>query len=111
MEKKREITHEILTVGVELSSVVVSCNVNLGLVNETSDLDVIRSLDVLNALEGTVGDEASTTALLGAPSDLLALRVSDGRVGLGRGPETEVYERSPSRQVSVTNPYVKRKRE
>lgn len=77
---------------VELSSVVVGLDVDLGLVDETSDLDIIWGLDVLHALEGAVGDDASSATSLGTPGDLLTFRIGDRRVGFGGGPETEVYE-------------------
>jgi hypothetical protein len=43
----------------------------------------------VNTRQGTIGDDTSTTALLGAPGDDLTLHVADGTEG-GRGPEAEV---------------------
>lgn len=98
--KRSKSTYKILTVRVKLSSVIVSLDVDLGLVDETSDLDIIWGLDVLNTLEGAVGDDTSTATSLSTPSNLLTLSVRDSRVGLGRCPETEVCGRSQSRRVN-----------
>ena len=83
-------TYAILRAGVELSSVVTVLNVELGLVNDTSEHPVVVGLEELGALDGTLGHDASAVALLGAPRDDFTLSVGDGRVGGGRSPETEV---------------------
>lgn len=62
----------------------------MSLVDETDDLDVTRGLDVLDTSQGTRRDQASTMTLLCAPSDFLTLRVTNGRIGLGGGPQAEV---------------------
>ena len=85
-------THKIGTVGVELSSTVIGLEVDLGLVNETNDLEVAGGLHELNTGDGASGNDAGTAALLGAPSDFLTLGVTDGRVGLGGCPNTPVVE-------------------
>lgn len=85
-------THKIGTVGVELSSTVVGLEVDLGLVNETNDLEVAGGLHELNTGDGTSGDDTGTTALLGAPGDLLTLGVTNGGAGLGGSPNTPVVE-------------------
>ena len=77
--------------GVELSSVVVGLEVDLGLVNEADDHYVVVGGDVLDTEEGTVGDDACAMALLGAPGDLVGLGLADGIVLLGRRPEAEVW--------------------
>ena len=84
------LTIPILTVGVELSSVVVGLEVDLGLVNEADDHDVVVGGDVLDTEEGTVGDDAGAMALLGAPGDLVGLGLADGIVLLGGRPQAEV---------------------
>lgn len=71
---------------VKLSSIVISSQVEQYLVEETSNLDIVGSLDVLNAPESTGRNEAGAMATLGAPGDFLALGVADRRVRLGRGP-------------------------
>ena len=90
MPSTHRTTHEVSTVGVKLSSTIVSLDVDLSLIDETDDLDVVGGLGELDTGEGTTRDEASAVALLGAPSDDLTLSVGDGRVGGGRSPETEV---------------------
>ena len=89
MERARE-THEVSTVGVELSSTVVGLNVDLRLVDVADDLEVAGSLHELDTSERALGDDAGTAALLGAPGDFLALGVTDGGVGLGGRPDTPV---------------------
>lgn len=74
---------------VELSSIVTLGDVDLGEVADTSDLDVFRSLDEVNALEGAIGHGASTTARLGAVGDGDAFHISN-RAESGRSEQTEV---------------------
>lgn len=76
--------------GVKLSSTVSVLDVDLGLVDETNDLNVIGSFHVLETGQGASRDDTGTTALLGAPSNFLTLGVTDGRVGLGGCPDTPV---------------------
>ena len=83
-------TYEISTVRIKLSSVVVGLKVDLGLVNEADDHDVVGGGDVLDTEEGAVGDDTSAMALLGAPGDLVGLRLADGIVLLGGRPQAEV---------------------
>lgn len=75
---------------IEFTSVVVRSHVDLGLVDETSDLDVIGRLEDLYAAESTVWDEACTVAWFRAPRDFLCLGLADGRVWLRRCPQAEV---------------------
>lgn len=63
---------------VEFSSVVVNIHVDLSLVDEPSDLDVLGCNEVLDTLEGTVGNEASAVARLCAPCNFLLLSIADG---------------------------------
>ena len=98
----RERTYEISTVGVKLSSEVIRLEVQHGLVNEGKDLEVRGGAKELNALDGTGRDEAGTTAGLGAPSNLLALSIGDGLVGLGRRPKTPVFQWALARRQSAT---------
>ena len=84
-------TYEVSTMGVELSSVIVGLEVDLGLVNEADDHDVVGGGDVLDTEEGAVGDDTSAMALLGAPGDLVCLGLADGIVVLGGRPQAEVY--------------------
>lgn len=86
----KKATHEISTVRVHLSSKVLRCNVDLGLVDEADNLDVIGGAHELHTLEGVVGDQTGTTAGLGAPCDHLAFGVGHEGVGVFRGPEAEI---------------------
>ena len=79
--------------GIHLASPVIALQVNLGLVDETNDLGVVRCAHVLNALESIVRDEASAMTGLGAPGDHFPLSVGDNRVGCGWGPKAEIYGR------------------
>lgn len=64
--------------GIQLASVVIRSDIDLGLVNETGDLDVVGGLDELHALQGSRGDDTSTVARLCAPGDFLAFGITDG---------------------------------
>lgn len=75
---------------VQLAPVVISSNVDLGLVNKTGNLDVVGGLDELYALESTGGDETSAVSWLCAPGDFLTFGVTDGGVRLWGSPEAEV---------------------
>lgn len=75
-EKKR--TDQISTMGIKLSSIVTSSHVDLGLVDKTSNLDIVWGLDELNTLEGTGGNETGAMAVLAAPGDFLTFGVADG---------------------------------
>lgn len=86
-------THEILTMGVELSSEVTGLKVEQSLVQVYEDLKVGRRPQELNTGEGTRGYETATVAGLGAPHDFLALRVADGGWTSGGSPETEICVR------------------
>jgi hypothetical protein len=93
-ENRRETsskTYAVLRARVELASVVAVLDVELGLVDETSDHPVVLRLEELGAEEGALLHDAGAVALLGAPRDLVTLGVGDGRVGGSRGPKAEVY--------------------
>ena len=89
-ETAEGVTTEIRTVGIKFSSVVISGEVDEGLVNETNDLDVVWGRHKLNTLEGIGRDEASAMTGLSAPGDFLLFRVSDGRGTGRRSPKTEI---------------------
>jgi len=92
-ETAEGVTTEISTVWVELSSKVISLEVDEGLVNKTDDLDVVWRLHKLNTPKGTSGDETRAMTRLGAPRDFLLFRLTDGS-GTGRGcPEAEIVDR------------------
>lgn len=67
-------------VGIELSSIISSLDVDLGKVTSTSDLDVVLCFDKVNPLECAVGNEARSTTGLEAPRDVYALSITDGAV-------------------------------
>jgi hypothetical protein len=75
---------------VKLSAVILSVHVKLGLIHETSDLDVSTGYEVLDTRESTSWNEASAMARRGAPSDLLLFSVTDGGVGYRRSPKAEI---------------------
>ena len=83
-------TYEISTVGVELTTEVIRCQVELSLVNEGNDFKVGGRLEELHASDGTGRDDTSTTSGLGAPRDFLTLGVTDGRRTVWWCPDTPV---------------------
>lgn len=92
-ETTDRVSTAILSSRVELTTKVkwLGLNVDLGLVNETGDLDVSRALDELETLEGTLRNETSTFAGLGTPGDFDTLSVTNGGQ-LGRSKETEIIQ-------------------
>ena len=60
---------------VELTTEIAISDIDLGLIDEADDLDVVGRAHELDALEGTLWDDASNASGLGTPRDLLALRV------------------------------------
>lgn len=81
----------VRAVRVELAARVARGHVDLREVADARDLDVVRRLDEVHALEGAVGDGARAAPALRAPRDLLALRVADRADARGR-PEAEVVD-------------------
>jgi len=77
-------------VGIHFTSPVTALQVDLGLVNETNDLDVVGCAHELNTLKSIVGDEPSAVTGLGAPGDHFPFSVGDNRVGSGWGPKAEI---------------------
>lgn len=87
-------TYEISTVRVHLTSIVARDHVDLGLVNETDDLNVIGGLGVLDTVEGASGDETSTVLGLGAPCDHDTLDITNLLAIVRGGPQAEVYNKN-----------------
>jgi hypothetical protein len=92
-ETTEGVATEICTVGVKLSSEVVGLKVDLGLVDETNDLNVVGCPHELNSLKSASGDKTRAVTGLGAPRDFLSFSVSDGLGTIWRGPKTEVVDR------------------
>ena len=91
VEKSSEgVTAKVCAMGVEFSSIVISLEVDEGLVDKTDDLNVVWGPHELNTLKGAGGDETRAMAGLGAPGNFLVFRLANGG-GAGRGcPEAEV---------------------
>ncbi len=80
---------------IQLSSRVTLGNVELGQVTDTSDLDVIRSLYEVRALDGSIRNEAGAIAALETPRDFDSLRLTDHGLwtGLRGSKQAEVVDR------------------
>lgn len=63
---------------VELPSLVALRDVDLRQIADTCDLDVVRCLYEVNALQRAVRNGTCTATRLGAPGDLFTLGVADG---------------------------------
>jgi len=74
-ETAEGVTAFISTVGVHFTSRVIGGVVDLGLVDETSYLDVVLGLHELNTSQGTLGDDTGAVVGLGAPGDRLIGRI------------------------------------
>lgn len=90
------ITLLVGTVRVKLPSLIGGLEVDLGLIDEASNLNVVRGLKELNALQGTTGDHTSAMALFSTPGDFGSLGVGDQGIGGGGGPQAEVWWRVSS---------------
>jgi hypothetical protein len=77
---------------VHLTSEVTGKNINLSLVDETDDLDVVRSLHELKASESAGWDETGALARLGTPSNHLSFVAANIHAGFRGTPETEVIK-------------------
>lgn len=84
------VTTQVGTVGVHLTSPVITGNIEELLTDEANDLDVVGGFHELDTLECTCGDDACATTGFGTPRHHLAFGVSDERAGVRRTPETEV---------------------
>jgi len=80
------VSSEIGAMWVHLATKVARVKVDLGLVDESDDLDVGGGFYELNALESASGDETGASAGFGAPSDHFAFLVCDELVRVGRCP-------------------------
>jgi hypothetical protein len=99
-ETTKRISSQVSTVGIEFTTKIVRLDVDQGLIDETNNLDVIRSPHELHTLEGTSGDNTSSEFGVGAPCDFLSLSVSNQRVWLWGSPETEVVKRVEERRLA-----------
>jgi hypothetical protein len=84
-------THEVSTVGVHLSSPITTENVDLGLVEETNSLDIVRGHRPLNTGKGACRDETSAVPGLGAVGNHDTFNVANFFTVLRGTPEAEVY--------------------
>ena len=75
---------------VELSSLVSGLEVDHGLIDVPSDLNIIRGREELDTLESTPGNNTSAVTLLRAPCNLRSLGVRNQRVGRRRRPQAKV---------------------
>ena len=96
--KRPGATHQIGTMGIELTTEIVGGQVELGLVEEGDDLEVGRGLQELDTRDGALGDKTRAAAGLCAPRDLLTLRVANGGGASGWCPNTPVCARSSANE-------------
>ena len=89
-ETSERVTTLVGTMGVHLSSTVISLEVDLALINVTNDLNVVGGLHELNTSDRTSWDKAGTMARLGAPCNRFALDIANDTIGLGRTPHAPV---------------------
>jgi len=81
---------EISTMGVHLSSSIISSHVDEGLVDVAGDLNVCRGPHELNTSDGTGGDGSGPMRRVRAPGNGRGFCVTDSGVGDWRTPEAEV---------------------
>lgn len=83
------VTFTVRSTVIKFTSLITLVDVNLGKVTYAGDLDIVGCLDEMNALEGTVGDNAGSTSGFGAPCYFVLFSVTDV-TGRRRSPEAEV---------------------
>jgi len=88
----KRVSTQVGTVGIEFTTEVTFLDVDQALMEKANDLDVIGRPHELDACQGTLGNQASSTARLRAPGDFLALSVGDGGVRIDGSPEAEIIE-------------------
>lgn len=74
-----------LTVGtpvIQFTTFITLLNIELGEIADTSDLNIIWSLDKVDTLKSTVRDKTRAPTRLGAPSNFLLLGSSNNRIRL-----------------------------
>ena len=70
-------TDLISTVGIHFTTTICGINVDVALVEDTSDKDVRGRLEELDTGDGAGGDGAGTMTWFGAPSDGLGFLVTN----------------------------------
>lgn len=94
------VSAEISTVGVHLTSPVVLEDVDLGLVDETDDLNIVGGLHELDTGQGTRGDQTGTMARLRAVGDHDTLDITDLTAHVRGTPKAEVVKAIQPRSLA-----------
>jgi hypothetical protein len=90
MAKTTGATHKILAMGVQLTTRVATCDINIRLVDESENLGVVIVIKHLDARNGTRDDSSTTMTLLRAPTNFFALSVTNCRIRFGGGEHAKV---------------------
>lgn len=75
----------VLTIGtsvIQFAAFIFLLNVELGEIADTSDLNIVWSLDKVDTLEGTIRDKTRAPTRLGAPCNFLLLGNTNNRIRL-----------------------------
>jgi len=91
LDKDNAETYAIGTSTVHLTSPVSSRHIDLGLVDKSNDLDIVRCLDEPGSLQGALGEEAGSMAGLRAPCDRASLHITQLFARGVRSPNTEIW--------------------
>lgn len=84
------VAETISTVRVELSSIITSRNVHAGEVTDTSNLNIMGSLDKVDTFQRPIWNKTSSTARFGAIRDFDAFGITNGTRGWRR-PDAKVF--------------------
>ena len=87
----KKTTHEISTVGVQLTSIIVRSQIQLRLVQKRDNLKVRRRAEELYTRDGALRDQPCASSRLRAPRDFLAFRVANRRRARRRCPHAPIY--------------------
>jgi len=91
-ESTQWVAPEICAMGIQFTSPVTSGNVELGLINETDNLDIIGRFHELKTCQCALGYQAGTVARLGAPRNHLSFMATNVRIGFSSAPQAKVVE-------------------
>jgi len=94
------VTVTIRTMRIEFTTRIALGDVNLRKVSLTSDLNVIRRLDEMHALQRPIRDRPRSPTRFSAPRDFLPFGIAD-RTNTRRSPETEIINVVDPRRLTI----------
>jgi hypothetical protein len=85
-------THFILTSTIQLTTKVTRLHIDKCLIYQSDNLKILTGAQYLNTGKSAGRDSTGAISVFCAPTNFFTLCVGDGRVGFGRGPDTEIWK-------------------